>query len=1191
MIEIDFNLSTQLCIALLHSLWQSAGLVTLAWLVSKFFPGREYARVHYAIYTSALVVGLIAFPVTYLWMPAIHHDSVFVGASTLVHENSLELHYQQSTKGTPASGASHSGELPVNRLAQSLVPSATGELAISPTRKLPGTKLSWQGLIPWLATAYLAGVALMLLRLVWNMAQTQRLRAGAQQVDLAPINQLLTKLSQKSPLRQLPAIMQSSRVMMPVVIGWFKPTIILPTAAITGLSIGDIEMVLAHELAHVNRYDVWVNSLQRLAESLLFFNPAIWYLSRQVSRLREHCCDDDACSAVSVSETAPQIRYATALLNVVALHGQYNEPQLIALSISGRSPSELRQRISRLLDEPLPQSSGTLRALAILAALSTLAWTLSPLPESDAQIQEPTQAERQQYSQASANRAVASARDRTFGNHVSRISFQQTYQQAEVPEMQKHDNDNIESLWKARSTTIPEQQFDRVKIDLTLAWHDNRLLLKSAQTTRPNESFAQTKYWDGSEGWLGESSNGNRHVYRYADMDLLLEHTYPFNYPHWDAAGGRLPWNGPEAILSENEVSPANTNYKFVGTETIDGINCVVFDGPQRSEKIWITKDSGLVKAVSRFYARNTQEANWLQQMTQLTGVTFDNETAWAKWYKSQSKESLAKLTAQLAAASWPEATPGNLIVFSDYEEILPGVNWPRKADRITVHPAGSNAFKYTFGQVTVDQISSIDSEKSLAIEVSALEALPQPGMSVTDLRGAASVDYQWTADFSEESVEQLLNARLAELKAEEESIRKINDAPINSVADAIEILTEGPDLEPVGIWARSIKYLTDHPAEALPALIIALDKEKRDHPLRKLVFAIRAVGDKRAVPALIRAFPRTLLPGASDFGLSIDDEDLGPFLQMHDVGRSQRHSRANYEWWFSYGRAINEIIGALKKLTQRNFGEDELVYVSLKGHELQQQEQRRLFLRVASRWATWWEANWSSIIDDSDYAKVNLPNSEAPKPLASRTYALPTAPDNRLVSAGSGGIIASVHDSDEYCFKDFDTGRVAEWPESLAALDRNQLDSPELLEWARREGFDAMGVTHTHEGEESPLYCVLPLGMQVWKMTEKEHRALRDSMTGKIPYPRSSPIKLMVPQRTVPGPRDRHYAGDAFLFITREGTAGVLRMTAQVTETPRGSEGVYSWTSLFENTGVRNGVKIVLHTMSAPASHQPPAE
>ena len=81
------------------------------------------------------------------------------------------------------------------------------------------------------------------------------------------------------------------RLAMPVLIGIVRPIILLPPAALDGWTVEQLEMVMLHELAHVQRWDNLVNLLQRFVESLLFFHPVVWWLSGWVRLERELCCD------------------------------------------------------------------------------------------------------------------------------------------------------------------------------------------------------------------------------------------------------------------------------------------------------------------------------------------------------------------------------------------------------------------------------------------------------------------------------------------------------------------------------------------------------------------------------------------------------------------------------------------------------------------------------------------------------------------------------------------------------------------------------------------------------------------------------------------------------------------------------------------------------------------------------------
>jgi hypothetical protein len=136
-------------------------------------------------------------------------------------------------------------------------------------------------------------------------------------------------------------VLESSLVSVPTAVGWLRPAILLPASAFTGLTPQQLEAVLAHELAHVRRNDYLVNVLQTGVETLLFYHPAAWWVSRQIRAEREHVCDD-----MAVRVTGDAMTYARALTRIERL--RTTAPRL-AMGADGGS---LRSRVSRLVEGP-----------------------------------------------------------------------------------------------------------------------------------------------------------------------------------------------------------------------------------------------------------------------------------------------------------------------------------------------------------------------------------------------------------------------------------------------------------------------------------------------------------------------------------------------------------------------------------------------------------------------------------------------------------------------------------------------------------------------------------------------------------------------------------------------------------------------------------------------------------------------
>src|SRR5207247_10537546 len=101
-------------------------------------------------------------------------------------------------------------------------------------------------------------------------------------------------LATRLRIRRVVHVFQSTAVTIPTTLGWLRPIVLVPASALSGLSLGQLEAIIAHELAHVRRHDYPVNMLQTVADILLFYHPACWWMSRRIRHEREHCCDDVA---------------------------------------------------------------------------------------------------------------------------------------------------------------------------------------------------------------------------------------------------------------------------------------------------------------------------------------------------------------------------------------------------------------------------------------------------------------------------------------------------------------------------------------------------------------------------------------------------------------------------------------------------------------------------------------------------------------------------------------------------------------------------------------------------------------------------------------------------------------------------------------------------------------------------------
>jgi beta-lactamase regulating signal transducer with metallopeptidase domain len=193
-------------------------------------------------------------------------------------------------------------------------------------------------IVPWTVPAWCCGVALMALRSYTGWRKTRSLtRDGAQDAP-AEWQDTLVDLAMRVGVRVHVRLIVAAKVAVPCVVGWIKPMILLPPAALSGLSPTQLEMVLAHELAHIRRHDYLVNLLQLLVETLLFYHPVVRWISQDARRERELCCDDSAVHACG-----DPLHYAHALTDLAGI--QAADMRLVI----GLNGGDLTLRVERLI--------------------------------------------------------------------------------------------------------------------------------------------------------------------------------------------------------------------------------------------------------------------------------------------------------------------------------------------------------------------------------------------------------------------------------------------------------------------------------------------------------------------------------------------------------------------------------------------------------------------------------------------------------------------------------------------------------------------------------------------------------------------------------------------------------------------------------------------------------------------------
>ena len=225
--------------------------------------------------------------------------------------------------------------------------------------------------IPWLVSGWFVGVFILSLRLLGGWLKVQRIKYSNTKPLDSFWQEKITQLAYRLKINRPIQLFESALAEVPLVIGCLKPVILLPACALSGLSIQQLEAIIAHELAHIRRYDYLVNLLQAIVETVLFYHPAVWWVSWQIRLERENCCDD-----LAVSVSGDGILYAQALTTLE----EFRSPnQKLVPAASG---GVLFNRIRRLIGHPVAENgwmSGWLAAGVVLVLIGILAAGLFPL--------------------------------------------------------------------------------------------------------------------------------------------------------------------------------------------------------------------------------------------------------------------------------------------------------------------------------------------------------------------------------------------------------------------------------------------------------------------------------------------------------------------------------------------------------------------------------------------------------------------------------------------------------------------------------------------------------------------------------------------------------------------------------------------------------------------------------------------
>jgi beta-lactamase regulating signal transducer with metallopeptidase domain len=285
---------------LLHFLWQGAAIAALAAVLMSLC---RQASSRYILAVGALVLMLAAPIATFFFLTS--------SSDATVVETSI-----------PAADQ----------------PLRAPKVVVNPSKEI--FRFSWSQdalALPWLVEAWLLGVAFFSLRSAGGFVLLERERRRQSIAASDSVLRMCRNLQSRLGLDRTIRYCECQWLQAPAVIGWFRPIVLLPVTALTGLSEEQLQSIIVHELAHIQRLDPFVNLFQISVESLLFYHPAVWWMNKRIRAEREHCCDD-----VAVSLCGNPVEYARAL----TLIEEWRNAPALAMAANG---GPLSERIFRLL--------------------------------------------------------------------------------------------------------------------------------------------------------------------------------------------------------------------------------------------------------------------------------------------------------------------------------------------------------------------------------------------------------------------------------------------------------------------------------------------------------------------------------------------------------------------------------------------------------------------------------------------------------------------------------------------------------------------------------------------------------------------------------------------------------------------------------------------------------------------------
>ena len=332
---------------LFHSVWQIALIAFILFLLLRIL-AKFSANVRYAVSVFALAFALIVPAATFVKLSA--NSSANAAQNKISRERDAELLNTNHSRGENRPPFANAETQPAG---------AQNENSFASIKDIRNfVDKNFSAIAPFVVVFWFIGVTFFAFRFgggIWqlHLFKTQEL-ADAN----AEWQERFFVLCEKLKITRTVKLLQSNLVETPIVVGWFKPLILVPAGVFLQVDPNELETVIAHELVHIRRYDCLVNFAQSTIEVLFFYHPCAWWISKIIRSEREFAADE----AVIESFGASRLVYASALANLEEIRFLTNKtaPSMLVAANGGN----LMKRISVILQK----NTGKKRANSLWSA-------------------------------------------------------------------------------------------------------------------------------------------------------------------------------------------------------------------------------------------------------------------------------------------------------------------------------------------------------------------------------------------------------------------------------------------------------------------------------------------------------------------------------------------------------------------------------------------------------------------------------------------------------------------------------------------------------------------------------------------------------------------------------------------------------------------------------------------------------